>query len=86
MTKLFQNDQSGIMINVELSKNLLEIRLLEWMREKHSDVFYNDLEMHEGGKVTVMCLKGTDGNEYTELQFSGDNGIMIFEECLVEAI
>jgi hypothetical protein len=81
MTKLFQNDKTGIMINVDLSKNLLEIRLLEWMREKHPEVFYNDIEMHEGGKVKINHWL-----ENSEIQFSGDNGILIFDECAVDCV
>lgn len=84
MIKLFQNDKTGLLINVDLSQDesVIKDKLFNWLREDHSDVFYSDIEMHEGGKVTILDFF----SKYTEIQFSGDNGILIFDEVAVTSL
>ena len=84
MIKLFQNDKTGLLINVDLSQDesVIKDKLFNWLREDHSDVFYSDIEMHEGGKVTISDFF----SKYTEIQFSGDNGILIFDEVAVTSL
>jgi len=81
MTKLFQNDSTGILISVDITEDNIQTKLYHWLKENHGSIFYNDIEMHEGGMVKLEKYSyGTD------IIFSGDNGILTFEECAVEAI
>ncbi len=84
MKTLFQNEQKGLLISVDLSQDesVIKDKLFNWLLEKHSDIFYDDLEMHEGGKVTISDFF----SKYTEIQFKGDNGMLFFDEVEPELI
>ena len=77
MTKLFQaNNRQGQLVMVNTTQNNLEDKLWVWLMERHNPIFW-DLEMHEGGKITI---------EDSVITFKGDNGILELEECVVESI
>ena len=84
MIKLFQNVQKGLLISVDLSQDesVIKDKLFNWLLEKHSDIFYDDLEMHEGGKVRINDFF----SKYTEIEFKVDNGILFFDEIESEVI
>ena len=84
MIKLFQNEEKRLLIRVDLNQSVgvVKEKLFNWLLENHSDIFYDDLEMHEGGKVAISDFF----SKSIEIQFSGDNGILCFDEIEPELI
>jgi len=71
MTMLFGNIEKEVFLEVQTNHNeifclLTELRLHDWLRDNHEDIFW-DIELHE---------KGLDGVHFSgdEILFSGDNG------------
>ena len=78
--KLFKSTSGHqeILVNVDLNQSELDLKdkLWNWLREKHSDIFW-DIEMHEGGWVSIQG---------DEISFWGDNGLFSLEAADVETI
>lgn len=78
--KLFKSTsgRQEIILAVDLNQNELDLKdkLWNWLREKHSDIFW-DIEMHEGGWVAIQG---------DEISFWGDNGLFSLEAADVETI
>jgi|TARA_R110000824_G_scaffold67353_6_gene174382 hypothetical protein len=85
MTTLFQaENRQGFLVNIDINKPNLENLLWDWLKEKHSEIYW-DIEMNEGGKVTI----GFDSGNISKgkcITFSGDNGIFELVECETENI
>jgi len=71
MEALFTNREKGILIEVDLRNGFKE-RLTNWLETEHEDIFW-DIELHEGGNVTV------DFCDTPKIVFTGDNGIFSLE-------
>lgn len=78
--KLFKSTsgRQEIILGLDLNQNELELKdkLWNWLREKHSDIFW-DIEMHEGGRVEIHG---------DEISFWGDNGLFSLESVHIETI
>ena len=70
--------RNEILVNVDLNQTELDLKdkLWNWLREKHSDIFW-DIEWHEGGCINVTS---------DQIYFCGDNGIFELEATDVETI
>ncbi len=78
MTLFQSSDRQGFLVSIDLNQSELELKdkLWNWMREKHSDIFF-DIEMHEGGRITLNI---------DSIEFWGDNGVFTLEAVEIENI
>tara|TARA_R100000935_G_C2676877_1_gene101174 strand:+ start:188 stop:442 length:255 start_codon:yes stop_codon:yes gene_type:complete len=79
MVRTFQNEKTGILFNLDtLSQHeFLKLKIARWLEQNHEDIFYDDIEFQEGGKIHINTW--ADGSQ--EIRISGDNGVLIFDEC-----
>ena len=75
----FQNTSEGIFISVDFRNGFKE-RLSNWLQEKRADIFW-DIEFHEGGDIALDF-----GGDVNTLTFSGDNGILVLEQTVIEEV
>jgi|TARA_R110000787_G_scaffold218674_1_gene327368 hypothetical protein len=83
MKTLFQaENRQGFLINIDLDQSFLKEVLWNWLKENHSDIYW-DIEMNEGGSIKLEIDTNTSPKCIT---FSGDNGVFELVECEVENI
>ena len=78
MTLFQSSDRQGFLVSIDLNQSELDLKdkLWNWMREKHSDIFF-DIEMHEGGRISLHI---------DSIDFWGDNGVFTLEAVEIENI
>lgn len=84
MIKLFQNEKYNILIFIHLSESELSIKdkLENWLRNEYEEIYYVDIEMHDGGSVEINY----QNKDIIEIVFSGDNGLIVFYPVKVHSI
>ena len=84
MIKLFQNEKYNILIFIHLSESELSIKdkLENWLRNEYEEIYYVDIEMHDGGSVEINY----QNKDIIEIVFYGDNGLIVFYPVKVHSI
>ena len=88
MTLFQSSDRQGFLVSIDLNqpKNELIEKLMTWMREEHSDIFFNEIEMHEGGEIKINFVNPKLKMIVDSIEFWGDNGVFTLEAVETEKI
>lgn len=86
MTLFQSSDRQGFLVSIDLNqpKNELREKLWNWMREEHSDIFW-DIEMNEGGEIKFNFLNPIK-MIVDSIEFWGDNGVFTLEAVETEKV